>query len=111
LNENDQLFTELTAFKEFFEISLSKNKNNNIISDISTKIIKNSNMEYKLKNDIINNINCLNIWCMDKNFIPYFCTNDLLEDFIKECGLKKGRAITNLLKQSFLNNNHYNFLM
>jgi hypothetical protein len=82
------------------------------VNDRSKNTIKNSNMACKLKNDIMNNINCLNIWCMDTNFVPYFCTNDLVEDFIKDFGTKKGRAITNLLKQTFLNNNHnYNFIM
>jgi hypothetical protein len=68
-------------------------------------------MEQKLKKNMLNNIKIFNELCMESNFIPYYCTNDILEDFIKICGRKSGNSVSSEIKKIFVNENIYNFKM
>jgi hypothetical protein len=108
--END-IFIKLSAFKEFFEKSSSKNNQINKISDNSINIIKNTKLEDKLTNAIINNIKTFNILCDDLNFVPYTCTNDAMENFINLHKNKVGHSIIKEIKNEFLTNNITNFII
>jgi hypothetical protein len=68
-------------------------------------------MDQKIKNSMLNNIKIFNELCLENKFIPYHCTNDNLEEFIKNVDRKYGNAVTNELKNTFVNENKYNFKM
>jgi hypothetical protein len=94
----------------FLKHQLQKKNNNSKITANTIEVIKNTKFNINLKESILNNIEIFNIFCDDKDFVPYCCTNDILENVIKNCGTKVGIDILKEIKNKFLNENIYNFI-
>jgi hypothetical protein len=52
-------------------------------------------MNTKFKQPILNNIETFNFLCDNGNFIPCFCTNDIIENYIECCKKLKGQSVSN----------------
>jgi hypothetical protein len=56
-------------------------------------VIKKTKLNLKLTESTLNNIEIFNIFCEDEEFVPYWCTNDIMETFIKNCRKNVGDDI------------------